>query len=83
MSAGMKGVGEHKFKGMKEGIEGSKCRRDGGVKGPTVVRDGGMRTGSVKVVGRANGMGGRGGREQRGQMVMRVVAHRKQGWLRG
>ena len=59
----MEFVREDKFKGVKEGIEGSKRGGDGGVKGPTVVRDGGMRTGSVKVVGRAEGMSRRGGRE--------------------
>ena len=49
-----------------------------------MVGDGGMRTGGVEVVGRAEGViRGRGGREQRGQRVMRVVTRGKGGEVLG
>ena len=49
-STGLKGVGEDEFKGVKEGVEGSKGRGDGGVESPAMVRDGGMWTGGVEVI---------------------------------
>ena len=48
MSTGVKGVGEDEFKGIKESVEGSEGRGDGGVESPAMVREGGMGTGGVE-----------------------------------
>ena len=55
----MERIGEGKFKSVEERVKGCESRRDGRVESPAMVGDGGVRAGSMKVVGRANGVGGR------------------------